>query len=94
MKYNPWLPDLGVHSRFYGEFTSIFDRFLSGTLQKEELSEWKQRRLGEILDYVKEKSPFYAQRLANHDVSQVTPSPSGSRPNWPEPSGPWPHPNV
>lgn len=72
MKYNPWLPDLQGNAEFFDQFVRISDRYLSGALQKDELAQWKQRQLGEILAYVKANSPFYARRLAPFDIAAVT----------------------
>ncbi|HEX2580882.1 MAG TPA: AMP-binding protein [Dongiaceae bacterium] len=54
---------------FQAQYNEIDEAYRAGMLTRKALEEWRNRQLKKVLAHVKARSPFYAQKLANIDVS-------------------------
>lgn len=66
-----------VHSQsavedFRSEYDLMHEGYWRNELSTEALKEWQRGRLQKVLSHVKEKSPFYKERLKDIDPDQIT----------------------
>lgn len=57
---------------FKKQYDDLHYRYWSNEMSEDELSQWYEAALSNIVDYVKENSPFYSAKLKDIDASNVS----------------------